>query len=148
MQRIKGHRAAASALGLTLFALAVMATAGAVQGADETTAVERGARLYRVHCQSCHGDEGRGDGAMAEVLTVPPADLTALASANDGVFPRDQARLAIDGRGDVAAHGRREMPVWGMTFTERDRDATHSDSASGSIEDLVAYLESIQAAKP
>lgn len=30
--------------------------------------------LYRLHCASCHGAEGRGDGPMASGLTVP--DLT------------------------------------------------------------------------
>ena len=37
----------------------------------------RGAQVYRQHCATCHGDEGRGDGPAAAALAgPPPADLT------------------------------------------------------------------------
>jgi len=39
-------------------------------------AIARGAAIYRRHCQSCHGEDGRGDGPMAAALPHPPADLT------------------------------------------------------------------------
>ncbi len=39
-------------------------------------AIARGATLYRRHCQTCHGEDGRGDGPMAAALPHPPADLT------------------------------------------------------------------------
>jgi putative copper export protein/mono/diheme cytochrome c family protein len=41
------------------------------------TAIVQGAALYPGHCASCHGAEGRGDGAAAQGLPEPPADLTA-----------------------------------------------------------------------
>jgi mono/diheme cytochrome c family protein len=39
--------------------------------------IAAGARLYPVHCAGCHGVEGRGDGALAKGMNIPPADLTA-----------------------------------------------------------------------
>lgn len=113
-------------------------------GSSEATAIERGELLFRVNCRNCHGDEGRGDGPVAETLTVTPADLTRLAAENGGEFPAERVRLSIDGRFDVPAHGRREMPVWGLSFEERERDASHSGDVGDRIDDLVAFLQSIQ----
>jgi len=45
-------------------------------GFAASTIVE-GAALYPGQCASCHGAEGHGDGAAAQGLPVPPADLTA-----------------------------------------------------------------------
>ena len=39
--------------------------------------VVRGAAIYGERCALCHGAEGRGNGAAARSLPVPPADLTA-----------------------------------------------------------------------
>ncbi len=33
--------------------------------------------LYELYCAACHGDGGRGDGALAEILPVRPADIIA-----------------------------------------------------------------------
>ena len=59
---------------------------------------QEGARLYEYYCRSCHGEKGAGDGPTAEVLTVSPANLTALAEANDGKFPLERVTRTIDGR--------------------------------------------------
>ncbi len=37
--------------------------------------LEIGERAYLQNCQSCHGDEGRGDGPAGLSLDPPPADL-------------------------------------------------------------------------
>ena len=42
-----------------------------------STVVQQGEALFRTHCASCHGSEGRGDGPAAAALAGPPADLTA-----------------------------------------------------------------------
>lgn len=44
--------------------------------------LQQGARLYAEHCQSCHGTEGRGDGAAAAALNPKPPDMTADAWAD------------------------------------------------------------------
>lgn len=40
--------------------------------------VARGAELYAQHCESCHGESGRGDGPEAAELLDSPGDLTNL----------------------------------------------------------------------
>ncbi|HEY3787431.1 MAG TPA: cytochrome c, partial [Urbifossiella sp.] len=37
----------------------------------------RGEILFQLHCASCHGPEGRGDGASAAALRPPPRDFAA-----------------------------------------------------------------------
>ncbi len=36
---------------------------------------EAGRSAFAQHCAACHGEEGRGDGPLAEVLPEPPADF-------------------------------------------------------------------------
>jgi hypothetical protein len=47
---------------------------------------------------------------------VPPPDLTVLAKKNGGVFPVSRVYEVIDGRQAVAAHGPRDMPIWGNRY--------------------------------
>ena len=44
---------------------------------SDPTVVQQGEALFRTHCATCHGPEGRGDGPAAAALDGPPADLTA-----------------------------------------------------------------------
>lgn len=105
---------------------------------------------YMEHCASCHGPSGRGDGAVAEVLAIPISDITRLAWDKGGKFPEKYVRWAIDGRGDIIAHGSREMPVWGNEFRHEeglgDLPALRAPdkSTKNRIEDLVDYVRSIQ----
>ncbi|WP_172292933.1 c-type cytochrome [Pseudoruegeria sp. HB172150] len=71
-----------------------------------------GEELYRAYCAGCHGVSASGDGALADLLTVPVADLTGLAARNDGVFPLSDVVQTIDGRMLLDAHGG-PMPVFG-----------------------------------
>ena len=60
-----------SAVGL-LFAILGVGDLGRVQAAD----LARGEKIYRMMCAECHGEEGGGDGPMANDLTKKPADYT------------------------------------------------------------------------
>jgi len=71
---------------------------------------------YESNCAVCHGLEGKGDGPYRPFLTKTPANLTGLAKANGGVFPVQRMYELIDGRLEVAAHGPREMPIWGNEY--------------------------------
>jgi mono/diheme cytochrome c family protein len=106
----------------------------------------RGRVTYQVYCRSCHGDHGRGDGMVASVLKTPPTDLTGLARTNGGELPSERVFQVIDGREDVAAHGSREMPVWGNAFRSPDGEGGEEEEAAirTRIQDLVDYLTSIQ----
>ena len=81
---------------------------------------------------------------MREVLTVEPSDLTAISTRHEGDFPIELVTEIIDGRRNLPAHGAREMPVWGITFQTLDLDTNQEPEVERRIQDLVAYLESIQ----
>ena len=104
-----------------------------------------GRDLYLRYCASCHGPEGRGDGAIAGSLKRSPADLTALA-AKAGTYDEGAVMAAIDGRRAVAEHGSREMPVWGVVF-EQERAGQPFQVYAGLLQTraLADYLRSIQA---
>jgi mono/diheme cytochrome c family protein len=56
--------------------------------ADEAS-ITRGASLYAIHCQMCHGATGQGNGPVAPfLLNFKPADLTSdvVQSKSDGSF--------------------------------------------------------------
>ncbi len=72
---------------------------------------------YQASCAPCHGESGKGDGPLRTELKNRPADLTALAKKNNGVFPISAVYQIIDGRQVVIAHGTREMPIWGNRYT-------------------------------
>lgn len=99
-------------------------------------------------CTPCHGPDARGDGPVARVLTVKPANLTTLAKRNNGVFPLEKVIDTIDGRAAVAAHGSRAMPVWGARYEEevaKQYGPYGSESVIKTrIRALADYLKSIQ----
>ena len=103
------------------------------------TSVE-GPDLYRAYCASCHGANGKGDGPVARALKVAPPDLTRL--SGKGQFPTERVRQTILGDAVVAAHGTREMPIWGPVFHQIEADV---DRGNVRTENLLKYLQSIQA---
>jgi len=109
--------------------------------------VATGAGLYFSYCAACHGLEARGDGEMADILTVLPADLTRLSQANDGVFPVTDVVRQIDGRDPLLAHGG-VMPLFGDFFQGDDvaipSEAGQPIMTSRAIADLTAFLRVIQ----
>ena len=136
-------RRAPRTLAMALLALATGAGLTAVLASDADSAA-RGAVTYRIYCSNCHGAAAKGDGRLAKSLVRKPADLTQLARKNAGVYPADEVREYIDGRKDVAEHGERDMPVWGESFQKGEgKDA--EKAAAAKLDDLVAYLASIQA---
>lgn len=86
--------------------------AGAAQAGD----LDIGKSEFESSCASCHGTDGKGKGPVSEQLKVPPSDLTMLAKNNNGVFPTNAVYETIDGSKTIAAHGTREMPIWGERF--------------------------------
>lgn len=135
-------------LGLLAVAMA-MALIGAAAGGsgkadaeEEATMAARGRVTYRIYCSNCHGKSAEGDGHLGPMLHVRPADLTRLRD-DDGLFPADRVRRAIDGRVEVAGHGLQEMPVWGDVFAD-DASADERAQADAKIADLVAFLKTLQ----
>lgn len=110
---------------------------------------EAGAALYARYCATCHGADAAGNGPTAELMTLAPTDLTALSAGNDGVFPLGRVVRRIDGRDPVVAHGS-PMPIFGGFFEGEDvamkTPAGQPVITSAPVADLVAWIESIQAA--
>jgi hypothetical protein len=105
----------------------------------------RGAMLFERHCAVCHGLGLRGDGPMAEVLVIPPPDLTRIAERYGG-FPRVGMAWKIDGRDPLVSHGS-DMPLYGFVFGEMSevmRDANQMILTAPEVVDLVAFLERSQ----
>jgi len=103
-----------------------------------------GADLFHAYCATCHGTDAKGNGPAAAALKTKPANLTVLSKNNKGVFPADRVRKAITGDDVVAAHGSREMPIWGPIFHQIEEDV---DRGHVRVENLVKYLESLQTLK-
>lgn len=103
-----------------------------------------GQRYFLRYCASCHGVNGAGDGPVAKALAKPPTNLRLLGDKY-GV-PLAAARLAqlIDGRDAVAAHGTREMPVWGVRLYELGEGERGEFGISEVIGKIIAYLNTIQ----
>jgi len=82
---------------------------------------------------------------VAESLSVKPPDLTTMASRRGGKYPYEELASFIDGRKSIAAHGSREMPVWGERFVdELPGDPQRERIIHGKVLMLLVYLESIQ----
>ncbi|WP_253913330.1 cytochrome c [Pseudoruegeria sp. HB172150] len=110
-----------------------------------------GAALYAQHCATCHGEAGKGDGPLTELLTEKVPDLTALAAGNEGAFPMLDVIHIIDGRTGLRGHGG-PMPTFGDVFmanladesTPMTGDISDVLETRGRILSLALYLESIQ----
>lgn len=101
-------------------------------------------------CSVCHGETGGGDGLVGELFAQRPKNLRLLAKENDGVFPFASVYESIDGRRDITAHGRTEMPIWGNYLTAEALEGRGIDPddarlvVEARILALVQYIQSIQ----
>jgi mono/diheme cytochrome c family protein len=148
-------------LGFWNFA-SVVVLGGALIGSTATFAraqemgpggvVTSGKLMFRQYCAQCHGMSGTGNGPVAPALKKKPANLTLLAKNNGGVFPEKEVREFIDGTKTAAAHGTREMPIWGNAFRLRQASMGAGYGGAGltqtqvdeKINTLVNYVKSIQ----
>lgn len=101
---------------------------------------------FKHYCASCHGVSGSGDGPVSGSLKNSPADLTGLAAANGGKFPKKHVTDVVQGNKDYdkkfRTHGPSDMPVWGNIILD-DSDGRLS-IANARIKNIVSYIESIQ----
>ena len=92
-----------------------------------------GKEWFGSYCSSCHGEDAKGHGPVAQALKEPPPDLTTLAKRNNGKFPADYVKKVLEHGITAPAHGTTDMPVWGRTF------------AQVNARELIQFLESVQA---
>jgi len=129
--------AAAGALALVVPVAAQSVKREAIKPISDVS----GAASFREYCTVCHGTSAKGDGPAAKTLKTPPADLTQIAKRNGGTFPALAVRMRISGDTAVAAHGTRDMPMWGNVFRETEGDPV----SALRLKNLVDYVEALQA---
>ena len=120
----------------------ILPAAGSDDEATRGELLTEGASSYNLYCQSCHGPRGQGDGSVAELLKIAPADLTTISARRDGEFPEEEIYSIVDGRKDVRAHGS-DMPLWGDAF-QRTEETEDEAVIRRKIDGLVVYLKSLQ----
>jgi mono/diheme cytochrome c family protein len=103
---------------------------------------ESGQAMFLQYCAVCHGKDAKGEGPAAPALKVPPPDLSTLAKRNGGTFPSSHVSNVIRLGGDVAAHGSKDMPMWGRAFWSL---SPHDDTiVQQRITNLTSYIKSLQ----
>ena len=123
-------------LACSLLLVALAWVSGVAVSREQTS----GADEFRISCASCHGEDGKGSGQMASILTVQPADLTALARNNQGEFPESRVHGIIDGREAFQGHGDRAMPVWGIRYLMQHAVRYGSEGSEQAVRARIARL--------
>lgn len=128
-----------------LLAIAASCVAGNAAAADDMQ-VKVGKDLYMKYCATCHGPSGNGtDGMASRLFTNQPANLTLLSKENGGKFPMNELMNIVKGDQPIAAHGSREMPVWGEILGRPLSDGMYGqDEADAKIINIGKFLETIQ----
>jgi hypothetical protein len=78
---------------------------------------------------------------------INPADLTKIAAANGGVFPTEKVADMIDGRKQIPAHQRFDMPFWSVNFQQpggRESTPESEAKARARIDMIVSYIKTMQ----
>jgi mono/diheme cytochrome c family protein len=129
-------------IALALFAAAQDQPTKVERAAAPQTSAASGHDMFVNYCASCHGKEGKGNGPAASALNVPPADLTTLAKKNNGKYPALRVASVLNGQANLAAHGNKEMPVWGRVFWSMS--GGHAAEVHQRVTNLNHYIESLQ----
>jgi len=116
---------------------------GLAQDKPDEQVIGEGKSDYDWQCSACHGDSAKGDGPMAKMLVKPPADLTAIASANGGIFPFWRVYRIIAGKTQVPGHETFQMPDFWRRFRGDEKEWGFLPPHVRILE-LTHYIESIQ----
>lgn len=133
---------------LTVLAVAVIAAAQSQPKPEikhvpiRQTSPASGAEMYKTYCAVCHGTDGKGNGPATEALKTPPSDLTTLASRNGGKYPSLKVAAIIRGEEVLAAHGSKDMPIWGNLFWSMS--GGHEAEVQQRVANLNRQIESMQ----
>ena len=110
-------------LSVSFLALGLLADPALAQTKPPATEemVKAGEKIYQKRCFFCHGEEGTGDGPVADYLDPRPRDFTVgmykLRSTGSGSLPTDEDLFRTVTRGIPGT----AMPTWGPYLTEMER---------------------------
>lgn len=108
---------------------------GPYTGPTRQTLAASGRRLFRTHCVTCHGPDGRGP-SPPDYVVAPSMDLTTIARRNGGAFEWRRVYESI-----AQCDEGSEMPSWRDAFM---RAGWGEYLTMKNIENLAAYVEAIQ----
>ena len=111
--------------------------------------VEETAALYQQNCVTCHGIEGKGDGALAGQLEPTPTNFHDRERANNrsllGLY--DAISNGIDGTAMTAFKAMNDQQRWSLAFYVGGKafadSAASEDSVTISLNDLVQYSPNV-----
>jgi len=100
-----------------VLSLGLCLTAGPALADDAKTA-------YATYCSACHGDAGKGDGAVAGALDPKPSDLTVTKMSDD-----DLAKIIKEGGPAVGRSAL--MAPWGSVLDD------------GKLKEMVVFIKTL-----
>lgn len=134
-----------------IFVGAMLFLTAGVSYAQEEMGIEHiGKASFTKNCAVCHGAGGKGNGPFLDFLKQKPADLTLISERNLGVYPQKEVYAWIRDPQRLRAHGSKDMPIWGDTFSKEIIEVYGPDytgpgsSVQGRILELVFYIGTIQ----
>ena len=111
--------------------------------APKQPSVASGQETFLKYCASCHGKDAKGDGPAAFVLRTPAPNLTTLSERHENKYPAGYVSVVLTFGKSFASHGSEDMPIWGSRF--KTIDPVHDPTGQQHIDDVIAYLGSLQA---
>ena len=109
----------------------LLAPAGALAG-DAAA----GKAAYTTNCVSCHGETGKGDGPVGQILQPPPRDFSLgdfkIDADEDGTAGTDADLKAVISKGAAAFGGDQMMAAWGSVLSDED------------VDNVVAYIRTLK----
>ena len=121
-----------SALFVSMAALATLLAPASASAGDAAA----GKAPYTTNCVSCHGETGKGDGPVGQVLQPPPRDFSvgdfAFDTDEDGKIGTDADLKAVIAKGAAAFDGNQMMAAWGGILSDAD------------VDNIVAYIRTLK----
>ena len=120
------------ALFVSVAALATLLAPAGAQAGDAAA----GKAPYTTNCVSCHGETGKGDGPVGQVLQPPPRDFSVgdfkFDTDGDGKPGTDADLKAVIAKGAGAFGGNQMMAAWSGVLSDEE------------IDNVVAYIRSLK----
>ncbi len=108
----------------------------------KATNAASGQEMYTNYCAVCHGADGKGGGPAASALKVAPHRSDRVGRKKQWQIPGPSRFQVLRGDAELAAHGNKDMPVWGPVF--RHLSQGHDAEVQQRIANLNQYVASIQ----